>query len=224
MEQGYEISLNTQKALETCDEAFLDTQGRLRLLPAETYRRVDPASLRVWMHYRARYLLPTFELVAWLEEEINGRKAIEVASGNGDLAFHLGIKATDSYCQICHPAARLFYALGKQVPTRPTPDVYKLDAQQAINKFHPEVVVASWLTRKFIVGTDEDGISDASVLGPEEEWIFKRVEKYIHIGSETVHGTKTLLSVPHRTEKYPWLISRANYTDPNSNVIYIWEK
>lgn len=196
-------------------------EGRLKLLPASEFQSVPHDHLRLWCHQTARYGIPTVELIEWLKEEIGGRFAIEVGAGNADLGHLLGITSTDSRIQQT-PELRAYYALGGQIPTDPPPDVRSMDAITAIKHYSPQVVVASWLTRKFIVGKDREGKAEASIYGPEEEKIIKRCRVYIHIGNDNVHGQKTILSLPHDTYYFPWLVSRAE--DQGKNTIKVWRR
>lgn len=214
----------SEKHLRSLSGRWLGDDGRLRLLPASAFLSEDPAALRYWLHWQARYLLPTSEMVDWLQEQIGGRLALEICSGNGDLAHLLGIRGSDSGQQSRRLAASSFYAQAQQPPTRPTPDVHPLEAIQAINRFHPEVVVGAWVTRKFIVGQDTEGVSLANIYGPVEETVIGRVQTYIHIGADHIHGTKTALSLPHEVYRFPWIVSRANYVNPAANVIYVWNR
>ncbi len=76
---------------------LLDDNGVMRLLPAARLDAIPNQALRLWCHNHARYGLPTAELIEWLQFFVKSYKAIEIGSGCGDLAFHLGIPATDSY-------------------------------------------------------------------------------------------------------------------------------
>lgn len=210
------MDLETQRTLS---ERLLTGEGRIRLFPAAEYHAVPHEDLLVWCHRTARYTLPTLELIDWLKEMIGTRSAIEVGAGNGDLGYHLGIVSTDSYCQQ-DPLLKMQYVLSGQVPTNPPDDVKRFTAEQAVRRFRPQVVVASWLTRKFVTGKDDIGKAQASVYGANEEEILKNCEMYIHIGNEGSHGEKTLLKKPHEIYRFDWLVTRA--MNPMRNVIYVW--
>ena len=218
---GVEIAVPTGFDAAEYDARWLGADGRIRLLPAAEFRAAPSDHLRLWLHLRARYALPTAELVEWLKERIGGRRAIEVGAGNGDLGRHIGIVMTDSRLQQT-PAMRAFYTRLGQVPTCPPPDVLTLDAETAVARLRPKVVVASWLTRRFVPGVDVGGVSDASVYSPCEERFLAVAETYVHIGARHVHGTKTLLGRPHQEYRVAGLISRCQ--DPADDVIYVWER
>lgn len=203
------------------DHEVLDEHGRLRaLFPAATFQDLHPVALRVWCHQRARYAIPTLELVSWLRARIAGREALEIGAGNGDLGYLAGIRETDSAIQQLD--AKAFFLLSGQPPTNPPPTVRRIDALEAVCKFRPRVVVAAWFTRKFEVGKDREGHAQASMFGVREEEILEQVETYIHIGNENIHSQKTILKLPHETIKFPGLLSRT--ADQGTNVIYVWER
>jgi hypothetical protein len=202
-------------------QEWIDANGRIRLLPASEFQKVPHDLLKVWCHLNARYGIPTLELVEWLKDRIGGRKAIEIGSGNGDLGYHLGIPETDSYCQQ-FPEVRAFYQLAGQFPTCPLPAVKKYEAIAAIKRARPQVVIGSWITRRFIRGVDIEGKSEASAYGPKEEDILKGCQEYIHIGNLNVHSGKTILVKNHESYWFPWLVSRAE--DQSKNIIWIWRK
>jgi len=189
---------------------------RIKLLPASVYEGLDRTELRIWCHYRARYLLPTVELVDWLKNRINGRRAIEIGAGNGDLGYHLGIKSFDNACQQ-YPDVKLAYLLAGQVPTNPPSDVMRVDAIQAIHDYQPEVAIGAWITDKFV-----EGAFEGNMYGPNAYQIIQSVE-YIHIGTERIHGRRKILEFPHETFKPPGVVSRTSVNPPD-DVIHIWKK
>lgn len=201
-------------ALAAMDNLLLDSSGRLQLWEAAALRNFPPHQLRAWAMMRARYNLPTVELVQWLHNLIGPCEAVEIGAGVGDLGYHLGVTMTDSYVQTETLAA--FYTILGQQPTRPLPDVIRQDAETAVMVRRPHTVLASWVTQKYLPG-DEHG----SVYGPSEEVILANCSRYIFIGNENVHGQKRILSRPHETFKFPWLVSRA--AEQSKNVIYIWK-
>lgn len=198
------------------DKVLLDDMGRIRMFPADFYRQFSTTNLRSWCHYRARYGIVTLELCNWLRNRIGGRQAMEVAAGMGDLGYWLGIPMTDSYQQVEDEMTSQVMQLTGQPPTRPPVVVYKEDAQTAVIRYRPKVVVASWLTQRRLHG-DTTG----NYLGPREEVVLDHCQTYIHIGNEIVHGHKRILARQHERFHFPWLVSRAR--NPAQNVIYVWD-
>ena len=175
---------------------------------------------RMWCHFNARYGIPTIELVDWLKSAINGRSTIEIGSGHGDFAYHLGIKATDSWVQQTNDVAKEFYAVTKQ-PTVQYPDwVEKLEATEAVNKYKPEVVIASWVTH-WVTPNRRPKNDVGSIFGVKEAQLLKRGIEYIFIGNLGPHEFKPIRDLPHEEINLPFLISRA--ADQTKNRIMIWK-
>ena len=72
-----------QEFLEKYDRIFLDERGIVKLQqPADFYKTVDNADLRVWCICRATYQLPTVESIEWLKYNFDLGKAIEIGLKN----------------------------------------------------------------------------------------------------------------------------------------------
>lgn len=202
---------------------YLDAQllqgDRLRLLPAAVYRQIPHAHLRLWASLHGRYGLPTQELIDWLKAQIGNRRALEIGAGCGDLGYHLGITMTDSYQQVDDPATAAHYAALRQVPTTPPPDVIKEDAENAVRKRKPQVVIGSWITEKWLPA-NVPWENTGNYKGPREEYILDRCATYILVGNQNIHGKKRILKLPHAEFSFPWLVSRA--ADQTANRIYVW--
>jgi hypothetical protein len=196
---------------------LLGGEYRIKPLPADIIQQVDLNDLRVWCVNNARYGVPTAELIHWLRVKIGTRSAIEIGAGMGDLGSSLRIKMTDSYQQVNDADTNILMSLFQQKPTKPMSDVEQIDAQSAVLKYKPQVVIGSWITQRWLPG-DEHG----NMHGPREEEIIKNCETYIVIGNEAIHGDKRIMVLPHETFYFPWLVSRAK--DQSKNVIYVWGK
>jgi hypothetical protein len=186
----------------------------LRLMPAEELLSNGLEAIQLWAVRRARYQFITTELVEWLRARIAGRSVIEVGAGQGDLGHHLGIHMTDSGMQTT-PECLLQYASQGQMPTIPPPEVERLDAIDAVKKYKPQVVVASWITQKW-----HEGDPHGNAYGPEESQIVNAVDTYIHVGNRSVHGLKRILRMKHREYKPKGLVSRGH--EQAKNLIYVW--
>jgi hypothetical protein len=208
------VSKLTPNDVAYLDDLLLDATGRIRLHPASVYQEIEPLHLTVWGVLKARYCYPTVELVEWLRNVIGDRKALEIAAGNGDLGYHLGIPMTDNYCQQ-YPDVKAYYELTRQVPTNPRPDVEKLDAIAALEKYSPEVVVGSFVTQ-----VHRQGEAKGNMYGPDEELILKGSRCYVHIGNELTHGDKRILKHTHESFRFDWLVTRS--VEPRKNIIYVW--
>jgi hypothetical protein len=205
--------------IEKLNTVLLGKDNRINLYPAKLIKNIPLQTLREWCSLNAIYTLPTIELIQWLKGELINANAIEVGSGNSDIGYHLGIKQTDSYAQT-HGLGLAYNLAYGECPTLPREDVERIDANEAIIKYKPDLVIASFLTQVFEEGDEENKIG-SSLLGVREIEIIKQ-GKYIHIGNENVHGDKRILEYPHTTFRPPWLVTRC--ADQSKNVIYIWDK
>ena len=205
-----------QEFLERYDRLLLDSEGIIKLLPAEFYHSLDNTDLRVWCICRAIYQLPTIELVEWLKANFNLDRAIEIGAGNNYLYHHLGIVGIDNYSEQI-PAVKLVHDLLHEPSTNPPPTVEKIEAIAAIEKYQPETVITSWMTLKT---EDPEDIDAGHKYAPDEEEILNTEVTYIHIGNEEIHSDRLIMNKPHEKYYFDWLVSRGKY--PKKNCIYVW--
>lgn len=196
-------------------EGALNAEGRLQVLPASFWSNFNQAEIAYFCVARGFYCLPTTELVDWLLARIAGRTAIEIGAGNGVLAETLGIPGTDNQMQNW-PEIRNVYLAAGQAPVPYGENVLPMDALAAVGHYHPQVVIAAWVTHRW---SAKEAWREGNQWGVEEREIIKRAE-YIHIGNRHVHRNKPALDVDHEDVEAPWLISRAMNGTPN--VISIW--
>jgi hypothetical protein len=214
------LSVSRDEALSldsvSLDSVLLDgSSNRMRLLPAAEYSKYPHVFIRGWASLRARYTLPTIELVQWLNERIGTATALEVGAGMGDLGYYLGIPQSDSAMQ-SSDQMRAFYKLIMQATTDPPSTVMREDAVESVKKHRPDVVIASWLTQKQL-----EGESTGNPFGPDEEEILHHCKTYIHIGNDDTHGEKRILKHPHHVIRADWIVSRA--ARPANNNITVWK-
>lgn len=196
------------------DSMLLDNNGFCRVLPAAEVNAIDRNSFRLWCGQRAIYLYPTLELIEHLTRFIAGRNAIEVGAGNGHLGNALGIQMTDSGMQTRPDIIAQYQAMG-QACTCPPSSVDIIDAVDAVEKYQPQVVIASWLTHKW-----EPGMSTGNMYGPDESEIIAGVENYVHIGNDTIHWEKPIWSIAHSKSYHPWIVSRAGAKEQDHVAIW----
>lgn len=197
---------------------MLDSDGHLLVRSDADYDKIPHDSLRLFCHQHGRYGLPTLELLDWLLNLIAGRKAIEIGAGYGDLAWHLIVPATDSYCQD-FPDVKTYYDMMGQPRIKYPAWVEKLNAAEAIEKYRPEVVLASWVT-EWLSPFTEAPAQGGSVYGVREDAILAAGITYVLIGNEAVHGRKKIMAWPHETYALPFLRSRAS--QPELDRVYVW--
>jgi hypothetical protein len=206
-----------ENLLKEYDDLIYDSQRIIQLHSAKFYHELDYHSLRIWCIYRAIYQLPTIELIEYLSTNVNLEKAIEIGEGNNYLYHHLGIRGIDNYFQQI-PKVKLVHELLGETPTSPPPEVEKMDAIEAINLYQPEVVITAWATLKY----EDKEIDTGNRYAPDEDEILSKGVTYIHIGNHNIHGERKIMSQPHQTFYFDWLVSRAK--DPAENCIYAWNK
>lgn len=204
-------------------ELLIDPENdRVRRLPAAEVLGVGMDKFRFLCNATARYFWPTVEVLDWLTEQIGGRTAIEIAAGQGDLGFHLGIPMSDSYIQQTPGFKKLAALHGPLVvPTDPPADVEKLECLAAVRKYQPQVVVAAWLTERYDERKHKTASAKAFIEGADEEEILRSgIETYILIGNRRSHGEKSILQYPHEEFVLDGHVSRS--ADQEANVIYVW--
>lgn len=200
------------------DTDLLDSNGLLKVMPAEYYQNIPQEHLAIWCHKHAVYSLPTYELLEVVRREIGGAKAIEIGAGNGCLGRALGIPITDSCIQEREDIAVAYNAIGQPIVKYPK-DIIKMEALDAVHHYKPEVVIASWVTQKWRKG-DKDGFQ----FGVNEEALLRLVDKYIMVGNHGVHQSKRIGKYPLNfiyDDKGLLLHSRSMRTD--LNCVYVWD-
>lgn len=207
---------NTNPKLET--PCINSENGQLELLSHKDYEKMDHTALRVWCHKNARYGLPTRELIIWLDCFIADRKAIEIGSGHGDLAFHLGIKGTDSKCQDM-PDVKAWYKIMGQPTIKYPKGIEKIEALDAVKKYKPDIVLGSWIT-EWIDPKLPPPPHGGSVYGVKEDLLLETGVTYILIGNLAVHGKKKIMKLDHRELEYPFIKSRSS--QPSLDRLLIW--
>jgi len=202
------------------DSLLFDDCQRLRCVPDAVIAGIDHQDLMVWCLKNAVYGLVTEELVAWLKELIGDRSAIEVGSGNGSLGRALGITRTDSFIQDRVDVALYYIAMGQPIIAYGH-DVEKLEAQEAVDKYKPQVVIGSWLTQ-WIDPELPPPPAGGSIYGIREEELLRSpsVEAYVVVGNREVHGAKAICRFPYDVYQFPWIRSRSSR--PAGNAIFVW--
>jgi hypothetical protein len=208
--------LDAKNLIDVSQELLLPN-GKMKLFPAAFYDTIDKGNLRLFCYSYARYGIPTTELIDFLIQKIDGRSAIEIGSGHGDLGYHLNIKMSDSKIQK-NPEVQESYRAMKQPIIDYPDDVEEIDALDAVEKYKPSVVVASWVTtyapHVMPYGSNPHGIKETKILD--------KIETFIIVGNNDLHGDKPIRKLPHLEIYEPWIKSRA--TNPENNRIYIWDR
>lgn len=197
-------------------QGALDATGQLCIKPAAFYSAFSKEEIAAFAVRNGFYGIPTEELIDRLRILIGTRSALEIGAGNGVMAKALGIRATDNLMQTWPDIKDLYTSLRQAVVPYGT-NVECLDALEAVRRYRPQVVIASWVTHKYDPQAHERG---GNMYGVDEEALLAGCESYIHIGNSHVHQHKKIRSVPHRRYRPRWLISRASR--PELDEICIW--
>lgn len=211
------------QTMATANVAYLDKLllkgGLVQPVYHEQLRDVPHEHLLQWCVQNAVYQIPTWELIWWLKREIAGRTAIEICAGKSCLGRHVGIPMTDSYQQ-CRADMQILYALFKQATIEPPADVLRMDANEAVRHFQPQVVVGAWVSQKRLDPHDTS-LDGGNADGPDEHHILDTGCTYIHIGNEGPHRIKRIRIRPYRELSFPWLLGRG--FQANLNRIWVWD-
>lgn len=205
------------KDLRDIREEVLEPDRKLRMLPTAQWKTYLPNEIKAFAHFTGRYGLPTIELILYLKDIIDGRSAIEIGAGNGDLGSRLGITMTDSKMQNLKSVRDKYKGMGQRVIEYPD-DVEELEALAAVKKYMPAVVVASWITTYSPFPVHYG----SSPYGVQEKEILDMVETFIIIGNFDTHGDKPIRKFKHETINARFNLSKAKNQD--NNRIFIWDK
>ena len=212
----YAIQRNAEESSVVKElDSLLMPKGVLVAVPTRDLLRFKQEDLSVYGHLRGIYQYPTTELVELLRHAIGGRKAIEIAAGNGIIGRQLGIPMTDSFMQKRPEIVELYRSLGQPVIEYPE-DVQKFDAMAALDHFAPQVVVGCWATHLW-----KEGMDTGNMYGIPEEELIKRVELYVHVGNAATHASKpSLETCVYEEVRAPFLITRSMHRAENNMYIF----
>jgi hypothetical protein len=202
-------------------EQAIDENGVLRVMPSEFYARFSQQALSTLCILNGCYALPTFELLDVINQKIMevspSRNAIEIGSGNGVIGKALGITCTDNWMQD-RPEVRSHYELTQQVVVPYGKHVLRMDAEQAVDHYRPDVVVASWVTHIYRPDQCERG---GNAWGVDEAALLKKIRRYVFVANLQTHAKKPLLETGHTVIRGDFLFSRSMASD--QCALIIWE-
>lgn len=179
-------------------------------------KQFSQEAISLFCHKYALYQIPTRELIDFIKNEIQDDPTIELAAGNGCIGRALGIPMFDNYMQTW-PQIIEHYKVIKQPVIQYGDDVVNIDGNEAVRKYRPLNVVASWLSQKY-----EQGMKNGNAWGVDELQMFNDgIEKYIHVGNKLSHGDKKLFKHKKvKVYKFPWLLSRSMERDDNEIYVF----
>ena len=200
---------------ENIRKAVMD--GReMKILPASVWESFSWSEVRMLLHETGTYVVPTEELIDYLDKLIGLEDTIEICAGNGFIGRELSIPVTDSYQQQDDAGTVMLYQLAGQPCIKYPKDVIKLEASKAVDKFRPHTVLACYATHKWRYDT-----MSGNDKGVDFQRLSRRVHRLILVGNTEVHKDNPLMTLPHEEVVLPGLITRSAH--PETNRIFIWE-
>ena len=207
-------------------------QGTIQVPSVKEVRNIvqdNAFALPVFCVKTGLYGLITREVVelflAWAPPEFSLADMLEIGSGCGALSKALGCRGTDSFIQQDTSVALLYQTMGQAVVPYGA-HVERLDANTAVQRYAPKIIVASWVTHKYNEARSGAG---GSVYGIDEEALLASpsLRRYIVLGNEYTHDHKSIVRHTPKgwrltKRKYDHLISRS--ARPEGNCLYIWSR
>lgn len=187
---------------------------RLHLQPSAVWTELSTGVRQALGQVYGVYCLPSRELVTWLRTRIAGRSAIEIGAGSGYLSAALGIPGTDS-----------FVREGSEEPIPYGPHVERLEASEAVERYKPRVVLASWVTFRF-VATAEEGkaFPSGSPYGPRFDRVLRSVDEVILVGNRLIHGRQDGMQLRYRPQwRGKMGIVHSRSQRPDLDGIWTWQ-
>ncbi|MCS3766570.1 hypothetical protein HNP12_000618 [Aeromonas hydrophila] len=209
------------------ESLVMERHGIPKVVSAEVFKEFSDTQRMMLMVKHGLYVFPTIELADWLVAECCWQPVMEIGAGNGALAKHLGIRATDNYSQAPdyrpEPKHQQLWLQGRaameqmgQAFVTYGNNVERREAMDAVIKHKPEVVYGLFITHKYRAG-DLDG----NVFGVDEEKLILRAD-YIMVGNAYTHRNKRILAQPHEEFQPSGLVTRSHAQELNR--IWKWKK
>lgn len=203
------------------DQLLFQQPSLPRPLPCARYRKWGTPALKAWCYINKLYGLPTLELLEWLSFRLRGYPPgdiLEIGAGRSNIGSCISVRQTDQYTYDI-PEARGFYDSMNQKPPRPEPEVEKLEALEAVEKYKPRVVIASWVSQ-WLDPEDPNPRGHGSIFGVKKDELLKQpsVELYIQVSNTLVHGAESV-SRSASIVRPGGLASRG---EPGKDAIFVW--
>jgi len=201
--------------LTELESILIGPDGLIRAASYEVLKKFPQNDISYFCWKHAIYQIPTTELIEWLRNRINGRRAVEIGSGNGSVGTALGVPITDTRMQE-RDDIKARYEMLNQPVIKYHPNTVLLDGNSAVREMKPQVVVACWVTQLW-----HPGVEDGNMWGVNETDICLAVEEYIHVGNAGTHARKEVLKMFNfEQHQFEWLLSRS--MDKDANCIYVY--
>ncbi len=173
-----------QGTIKELEEMLLSEDGTLKSVPCKKLHNVPEIAIAAFCTKHGRYQLITDELLQLIRPLIEGKKAIEIGAGAGDLAHHLGIKATDNY-EGDNKTANVNGNEIKQTAIPFSSNVENINYKNAIHKYRPDVVIAAHFPHKQDMNRNYDG---GTLNGLELSWVVEQVPLVIVLFNANLHA------------------------------------
>lgn len=196
-------------------EAVMDGR-KMRVLPHSEWMKFSWAEIRTLLHETATYVVPTEELIDYLDELIGDEKAIEICAGNGYIGSNLDIMMTDSYQQQDDKMTVMMYDLMRQPRIKYPHTVLKLEASQAVRRMKPHTIIGCYATHKW-----RDDVQNGNDKGVDFADVYAHIHRLVLVGHKETHKHNPMMELPHKEIELPGLLTRA--ADQSLNRIFIWE-
>lgn len=211
---GLKIDKNTDT---TSIREQIYVNGEFLIKGMDFWSQFSYEQIYLFMAQDGLYVLPTEELIDFLDNLIGDKSAIEIGAGRGFVARELDIPATDSYQQQDDKMSVMLYDLMKQPRIRYPKWVEKKDAIAAVLKYRPHTVIGCYVTHKW-----RNDTMSGNQKGIDMQRMFSFVERFILVGNKSTHKDNPLMDIPHQEIELDGLITKSAY--PDLNRIFIWEK
>lgn len=190
--------------------------GEFQILDASFWNQFRQFDILKFMNEEALYVLPTEELLCFLDNEIGEDTALEVGAGRGLIGRELNIRTTDSYQQSDILMKKIYGSFNVPVIKYPK-YVEKIDAVSAARKYRPHTILGCFVTHKWRGDT-----KSGNDWGIDMTKMFSYSKKFILVGNKKIHCDNPLMRIPHREIFLEGLITRG--FNPELNRVFIWEK
>jgi hypothetical protein len=92
-----------------------------------------------------------------------------------------------------------------------------VDANAAVRRFRPDVVIGCWVTHRYDPGRHTAGGNEAGI---DEEDVLEHCSAYVVVGNQRVHEGKKIWKRKHTIEYPEWVYSRAMNGSPD--FVAVW--